>query len=467
MSQAGLNSAANPFQPPSGEAPTSVRNTVMVYLGVLAFLTYFDRICIARAQSVIKADLGISNTEMGLIMGAFWLAYALFELPAGWMGDKYGARVTLTRIVLAWSLFTALSGAATGFWSLLTYRFLFGVGEAGAFPNMARIQSQWLPISSRPRMGGLLWMLARWGGAFSIPIFGIMMRGFGSEGFKNFVTSIPGLAFLSEQAAWRLGFWAAGMLGVVWCIAFYSWFRDHPSEKASVNAAELELITRGAPPENKGHGMPSHLWGRLLTCKSLLAMGVLYMCGSFGWSFFASWMPRYFEEVQHMEYKESEWMAFLPLFCGGISCIVGGILCNSLVAKHGKQRWVRAVFPVSGYIVAAVSMCLIPFVKSPTQAIILMCIAESAHDFGQGANWSTIVDVGGSYAGVAAGLINTIGNMGNAFQPAIGAEIIKNYGWNTVFVVYSLAFLVAATMWSMIDPRHTFYEGHEKGAQHG
>ena len=118
------------------------------------------------------------------------------------------------------------------------------------------------------------------------------------------------------------------------------------------------------------------------------------------------------------------YMAFLPLFCGGISCIVGGMLCNSMVAKHGKQRWVRAVFPVSGYIVAAISMCLIPFVKSPTQAIILMCIAEAAHDFGQGANWSTIVDVGGGYAGVAAGLINTIGNMGNAFQPAIGAEIV-------------------------------------------
>jgi ACS family glucarate transporter-like MFS transporter len=449
--------------PTADNRPTNARHWVMVYLGVLAFLTYFDRICISRAQAAIREDLDISAGQMGLIMGAFWLAYALFELPAGWMGDKYGARITLTRIVLAWSIFTALSGMATGFWSLLIYRFLFGVGEAGAFPNMARIQSQWLPVSSRPRAGGLLWMLARWGGAFSIPLFGLMMAGFGSDSFRETVSSIPGLSWLAGYAPWRISFWAAGVLGAFWCIAFYSWFRDHPSEKKSVNAAELDLITRGAPKESRGHGMPSHLWGSLLFNRSLIAMGVLYMCGSFGWSFFASWMPEYFKQVQHMDYEESQWMAASPLFCGGISCIVGGILCNITTARS-KNKWLaRALFPICGYVTASLCMLLIPWVKSPTQAIVLLCIAEAAHDFGQGANWSTIVDIGGSYAGVAAGLINTIGNMGNAFQPYIGAGIIKNYGWNTVFVVYGIAFIIAAGMWFLIDPRHKFYKEDENG----
>ena len=132
------------------QRPTRVRYVVMVFLGTLAFLTYFDRVCISSARVVdgIKADLGVTQQQMGLIMGAFWLAYALFELPTGRMGDRYGARGTLTRVVLAWSLFTSLSGAATGFASLLTYRFLFGAGEAGAFPNMARVQSRWLPVAS-------------------------------------------------------------------------------------------------------------------------------------------------------------------------------------------------------------------------------------------------------------------------------------------------------------------------------
>jgi MFS transporter, ACS family, glucarate transporter len=113
---------------------------------------------------------------MGLVFGAFWLAYALFEIPGGWMGDRVGARFTLTRIVLAWSVFTALTGAATGFYSLLMYRFLFGVGEAGAYPNLAHIQSRWLPTAERARAGGALWLTARWGAAFAPLLFGTLTR---------------------------------------------------------------------------------------------------------------------------------------------------------------------------------------------------------------------------------------------------------------------------------------------------
>jgi len=437
--------------------PTHVRHWVMFYLGVLAFLTYFDRICISRAQAAIIEDLDITSTQMGWIMGAFWFAYAVFELPMGRMGDRFGARVTLTRIVLAWSVFTALSGTAVGFFSLFAYRFLFGIGEAGAFPNMARIQSRWVPIASRSRAGGLLWMLARWGGAFSIPFFGIMMRFFGSDAFRDSIEGIPVLSMLGGLAAWRVSFLAAGALGLVWCVAFYPWFRDHPSEKSSVNAAELELITRGSPPEVRGHEMPGHLWRKLLLNRSLLALGVLYLCGSFGWSFFASWMPKYFKDVQKMAYEESEWIAALPLFCGGIACLVGGTLCNIWVARTENKWLARAAFPMCGYLVAAASMFCIPYVTSPTQAIVLLCLAESAHDFGQGANWSTIIDIGGQYAGVSAGMINTIGNMGNAFQPAIGAMIIQSYGWNAVFIVYSCAFLIASSMWLFVDPTKTFY----------
>src|SRR3954468_6060423 len=115
-----------------------VRLKVLAFLCGLSFLTYYDRQCIVRAQESIQQSIGITVEQMGLVLGVFWLAYALFEIPGGWMGDRYGARVTLTRIVLAWSVFTMLSGAATGFAWLFLYRFLFGAGEAGAYPNMAR-----------------------------------------------------------------------------------------------------------------------------------------------------------------------------------------------------------------------------------------------------------------------------------------------------------------------------------------
>ena len=224
----------------AGQRPTHVRYGVMAFLCALSFLTYFDRVCIMRAQGDIQRDLGLSDTMMGTIMGAFWFAYAVFEIPVGWWGDRFGSRRTLSRIVLAWSLFTALSGSATGFLSLLAFRFLFGLGEAGAYPNMARIQSRWLPARARGRAGGLLWLMARWGGAFSPVIFGAMLRAFESPAARSVFGSV---------ASWRLGFWASGLLGLIWVALFYPWFRDEPAEKRGVNVAELALIRSGEPGE--------------------------------------------------------------------------------------------------------------------------------------------------------------------------------------------------------------------------
>ena len=436
------------------ERPTRVRFVVLALLGSLAFLTYFDRICITEAAGPIQRQIlsepvqlwgwTIAPAEqMGLIMGAFWFAYAIFELPVGWMGDRFGARGTIARIVIGWSLFTALSGSATGFVSLLLYRFLFGVGEAGAFPNMARVQSRWLPVATRAQASAMLWLMARWGGAFSPLLFGLIMRAFG---------------YPQNDSAWRAAFWVSGGIGVVWVVVFWLWFRDHPSEKASVNAAELALITKDAPPEVRGHTMDSTAWRALFTSPSLWAMGIYYLFGSFGWSFFASWMPRYFDEVLHVPLQRSNWMKVGPLFFGGLACLAGGALSHWLVTRTGRKRLFRAVFPLFGASTAAVAMFCMQFVETPMQATVLLCLASAAFDFGQASNWATIVDLGGRYAGTSAGFINLVGNMGNAFQPVIGAMIFNAVGWDRLFGVYSIAFLIAASMWFFIDPRKRFDE---------
>src|SRR5262249_5846924 len=154
-------------------------------------------------------DLSLTDEQMGLIFGAFWLAYALFEIPGGWMGDRYGSRGTLAPIVLARALFTALYGPGAGGGSVPAPPFPFRAGEAGAYPNMARAQAHWLPVRSRARAGGLLWLLARWGGALSPLLFGAMLRFFDSAGFRDFLAS----AHLSaDLPAWRAAFWAAGLI---------------------------------------------------------------------------------------------------------------------------------------------------------------------------------------------------------------------------------------------------------------
>jgi MFS family permease len=426
----------------------------MAFLCALSFLTYYDRQCIVRAQESIQESLSINDEQMGLVFGAFWLAYALFEIPGGWMGDRIGARFTITRIVLAWSLFTALTGVATGFYSLLIYRFLFGVGEAGAYPNMARIQSRWLPIAERAAAGGILWMTARWGAAFAPLIFGAITRGV--EALQINFAGTSQLDWFGSVASWRVAFFISGALGIVWCLAFYPWFRDEPAQKPSVSAAELSYIESGRGLI-ESHRADSQVWRRLVTSPSLWAMSVYYFCGSIGWSFFVSWMPRYMKDVQHVNFEKSELSTALPLLCGGIACLVGGALSDSLVKRTGRRRLGRAVFPICGCLVASLAMLGIPFATSAWSATILMCVAATAFDFGQAANWASIVDIGGRNAGIAMGFINMVGCLGHAVQPYVGALIFNNFGWNALFAVYAVAFLLAMMTWAVIDPTRTFY----------
>jgi MFS family permease len=445
--------------PTRSTAMTHVRVRVMVFLCVLSFLTYYDRQCIVRAQEVIQQSLALSDWQLALVLGAFWLAYGLFEIPGGWMGDRYGSRFTLTRIVLAWSVFTALTGAATGFYSLLLYRFLFGMGEAGAYPNMAHVQSRWLPIAERARAGGVLWMCARCGGAFAPLIFGTITRGIDS--LQLGVTGTAWFQWFAHTPSWRIAFFVSGGLGVIWCVAFYPWFRDDPAEKKSVGMPELRHIESGRGTIEAGHHMDAGLWGRLFTSPSLWGVTLYYVCGSMGWSFYVSWMPRYLKEIHGVTFEKSEWTLVGPLLCGGIACLVGGFLSDELVRRTGWRRMGRAVFPVSGCSLAAAAMLAIPYVSSHRDAVILMCVASAAYDFGQAATWASVVDIGGRYAGVALGFINMGASLGNALQPSIGERVFNSFGWNTLFGLYAVTFLMAMTTWVAINPTRRFYDRQE------
>ena len=466
-----MSDSVNYATPGESARPTMARHGVMGFLCVLAFITYFDRVCIARARPEIQRDLGLTDVQMGWVLSIFFLAYALFEIPGGWFSDRFGARRGLTRIVLWWSLFTALSGSAVGFYSLLLCRFLFGVGEAGAFPSMARVQSSWLPLRSRGMASGLLWLSARWGAAFSPLVFGLMLTGLGSSAFDRAVTSVPGLGWLADVAAWRLSFWASGLIGVVWVVVFYAWFRDEPAESRSVNRAELALIREGQPAGGgsnaAGHHVDRKTWLALVSSRSIWAISILYFFVGFGFSFFITWMPKYFESVHKMAPKDTEGLSTLPLLCAGFACIAGGMTSDWIVRRTGRRRATRMTIAVSGYLIAAVSMFLIRGAESPRAAVALMCVAVFAFDFGQGSNWASIVDIGGRFAGIAAGFLNMVGNTAGFVQPVVAPYVFKNYGWDVLFALYALAFVLAAVMWAFIDPTKRFYEGRDPGTPGG
>jgi len=439
----------------SFQRPTQWRYLVLFFLCVLSFLTYFDRACISRAQKDIQTDLRMDDDQMGWVMGIFFFAYAIFEIPGGWLGDRYGTRGTLIRIVLAWSLFTFLSGCALGFWTLFTCRLMFGAGEAGAYPNMARAQRQWLPPSIRARAGGLLWLTARFGAAFSPILFGTMLRGFGSVEFAEFFGTWLPPEYL--PAPWRLSFAFAGLLGIMWCIAFYPWFRDDPRDARFVNDAELRLIKAGEKPTPDNHSMPGRVWKSLFLAPSLWAIGLMYVCTAFGWSFYITWLPKFLDQQHGVKYEKSEIMAGLPFIFGGLSCLVGGTLSDYVVRRTGRKWLGRALFPICGYTGAALCMAAVPFARNSDEVTILLCIANACSDFGQGANWAAIVDMGGRYAGTAAGFINMVGNAGPSIQSVVGPLIFNSFGWPALFGVYACTYIMAACMWFFIDPTKTFY----------
>ena len=220
--------------------PTRARFTVLRFTLALAVVTYLDRVAISSAAPAIRNELGLSLIQMGWVFSVFTFAYAAFEIPSGWLGDITGPRKVLTRIVLWWSAFTMMTGAAWNFASLLVVRFLFGVGEAGAFPNISRSFANWFPIAERGNAHGVIFMGTRLGGAIAPPLIVLLMAAIG----------------------WRLAFVVFGAIGVVWCVFWQRWFQDDPASHPSVNAAELETIRRGLPARGP---LPPFEWRHLLS----------------------------------------------------------------------------------------------------------------------------------------------------------------------------------------------------------
>jgi MFS family permease len=247
---------------------TRARHWVIVFAVTLAIITYIDRVCISQAAGDIQRDLGFTKEQMSWVFSAFTLAYALFEIPAGWLGDRRGPRRVLMRVVVLWSFFTAATGWAWNLASMIVCRFLFGAGEAGCFPNLTKIFTIWLPWNERVRAQGIMWLSARWGGAFTpLLVFWVM----------TFLT-------------WRQAFVLFGGLGIIWAVIFYLWFRDNPRDHASVNVGELALLD-GAEVNAAGHGdVP---WGAFLRSRSVWLLWLQYFCMSYRWYFYITWLPTY------------------------------------------------------------------------------------------------------------------------------------------------------------------------------
>jgi MFS family permease len=406
-------------------APTRVRYVVVAYAMLLAIIQYTDRVCISQAAPAMMRDLHLSKVEMGWALSLFVWAYALFEVPGGWLGDRIGPRRVLMRIVVWWSFFTAATGWAWSAVSLIVTRALFGAGEAGAFPNLTRVFTTWLPKGERERAQALLWLAARWSGAFT-PL---------------------AVAYLLELMSWRRTFETFGVLGVIWAVAFFMWFRDDPRTHPSVNEAELALMPK--PHESAIGGQTP--WGKILGSRSVWLLCLQYACLSYGWYFYVTWLPTYLQDARGTSAKFGALLASLPLLLGGIGSIVAAQIIPRIAKKTGIIL-ARRIVAIVGFVGAALSIIVFIQIADPARAMLLLGLAGFFNDFVMPACWAGCMDIGGRYSGTVSGSMNMVGNIGGALSPvAIPYILLWTGNWALTFYVSSAIYLIGGLCWLFVD----------------
>lgn len=424
-----MQSTPAPTKPTVNQVPSNARRKVIWFAVTLAILAYIDRVCISMAAPDISRDLGLDKSQMGLVFGAFAVAYALFEIPGGWLGDLMGPRKVLMRIVIWWSFFTAATGWMFNYWSMLATRFLFGAGEAGCFPNITKAFSTWLPLSERVKAQGILWMAARWGGAFTPPL----------------------VVWIFRIMDWRSAFMVFGAVGVVWAVFFYRWFRDNPQEHPEVNAAERELIARTAHPAS-GHGdVP---WRRLLTSRTVWLLWLQYFFLSFPWYFYPTWLPTYLREYHHLDQDMTAYYAVLPLFMGGLGSLTCGYLSSWVARRFNDIGKSRRVISTAGFGGAAVMMYLAIQMENPLLVMLGLGLSSFCNDLVMPNAWGACMDVGGKYAGTLSGSMNMMGNIAGFAAPYFGGRLLKatNDDWNLFITIMASVYLLGMLAWPFIDP---------------
>ncbi len=399
---------------------TRTRYWVVAFALSLAMIMYIQRVAIGQAMVPIAAELNLDQAQKGLVLGAFGLSYALFEIPMGLLGDKLGVRRVLGFLVLFWSLFTALTGAAWNMVSLWIARFVFGAGEAGCFPNLTRMLSAWLPVGERIKAQAIMWAFGRWGGALAPPV----------------------AYFVISHVGWRWGFVCLALLGVAWVAVFVPWFRDDPAQHKAVNAAELEMLEGSRKLVLHDHGMP---WYKLLFQRDIAFLGLQYFCFSYTWYFYVTWLPTWLQQARGLSALEAAGYATLPLAAGGFGSIVSGFLPLSI-----PRKWVA----ILGFFTTAVLICIIPNVPSVTTAMLLMAAASFSSDLTMPISWNTCVEIGKQYTATVSSTMNMLGNFAGFVAPVVFGFILQATNSDYSMVMYTMAgaAVLAGICWLFIDP---------------
>jgi ACS family glucarate transporter-like MFS transporter len=364
---------------------------------------------------------------MGWVLSAFALGYALFQVPGGALGDKYGVRKVMTSIMVLWSIFTALTGAAWNYISMLTFRFIFGGAEAGAFPNISRAAFSWVPLKERGIFQGINFSGSRLGAAFALPL----------------------VAYLIDAWGWKSIFYFFGIVGIVCAGLFFFLFRNKPEEHSGISQEEKDFIIENRQKEEPvKRDIPL---SAILGSKNVILAMIQYIGSNFIFFFMLTWLFPYIKAKYDLNLVTTGFYAMLPLLAGAVGNWVSGYTVDAIY-KQGKWKLSRRVPAIIGFVLVVIGILSSLYMDTALGAVLCLSVAIFGADMTLSPSWSFCMDIGKENSGKVSGMMNMAGNLG-AFTTALAFPYLVEWTGSTEPFFYVAAFLglVAIICWLFMD----------------
>jgi len=400
------------------------QHIILILIVLLGLFTFLDRVSMASLATFIKADLELSKQQWGWVMGLFILAYAIFQIPLGILGDRKGHRTILSVIVVWWSIFTFFTGLVTGYYPLLIVSFLFGMGEAGAYPCISGVIARWFPATQRARAQGFVWAASRLGGGLAALL----------------------LITFAQIFGWRVVFFTLSSLGLIWTAFWWNLYKNSPDEMKGISQTELAEI--GYKPKTVHIAAP---WSKILKNSNFWFIVGMYFFYVWGSTFYFSWLHSFLEEARGFSKEEVKIAAAIPFILGAFSNSIGGILSDYLSKKHGL-RFGRRVIGVSCLLLSALFFLMTGLTESKLLTGIYLAVGFGIMDMMLPSAWAVCLDVGKNNAGAISGAMNMFGNFGGFLCSIMIGYTAGSFGYNIPIFIITGMLVVSALLFLKINP---------------
>src|SRR6202163_3749745 len=414
------------------------RWVVLLLLCLMYLITYLDRGSLSNTPPLISKEYGFSKVTMGVIFRAFIWAYALFQVPGGWLGDRFGPRKVLSAIMVYRTLIAVLTTAAAGFASFWGIRFLLGIGEAGAFPTATRAMQMWYPRDERGFVQGISHAASRFGAAIGPPV----------------------AVFIMIHYGWRSVFYVIGVLSLLWSLLYMVVYRNMPEEDTKVSRADLTRIRglneKGEIKQANVAKRPKVPWSILLKHGNMWAVMCAYAAYIYSLWFFLSWLPSYLVDYRKFTLIKTGLFASLPLMAGVVGDAFGGWLTDKLLVKTNNLKFSRRSVAIVAMLGCATCTLFAALSASPLAALCYLTVAMFFLEMTIGPAWAVPMDIGGEFSGTVSGMMNMGGQFVGALSPTVFGYLVSRGSWVAPFSVSAGLLFIGAAIWAFwIDPEQS------------